>query len=31
VAFVHPKAGGQGVLIELVEHTHGSGERNDHP
>jgi methylmalonyl-CoA/ethylmalonyl-CoA epimerase len=24
VAFVHPKAGGQGVLIELVEHTRNS-------
>lgn len=22
VAFVHPKAGGQGVLVELVQHTH---------
>lgn len=22
VAFVHPKAGGQGVLVELVEHRH---------
>jgi methylmalonyl-CoA/ethylmalonyl-CoA epimerase len=22
IAFVHPKAGGQGVLMELVQHTH---------
>jgi methylmalonyl-CoA/ethylmalonyl-CoA epimerase len=30
-AFIHPKAGGQGVLIELVQHQHPSGEGSDHP
>jgi methylmalonyl-CoA/ethylmalonyl-CoA epimerase len=30
VAFVHPKAGGQGVLIELVQHQHRSGEGSQH-
>jgi methylmalonyl-CoA/ethylmalonyl-CoA epimerase len=29
VAFVHPKAGGQGVLIELVQHLH-STHGDDH-
>jgi methylmalonyl-CoA/ethylmalonyl-CoA epimerase len=30
VAFVHPKAGAQGVLIELVQHQHGSDEGSAH-
>jgi methylmalonyl-CoA/ethylmalonyl-CoA epimerase len=30
VAFVHPKAGAQGVLIELVQHQHVSPEGSAH-
>jgi methylmalonyl-CoA/ethylmalonyl-CoA epimerase len=30
VAFVHPKAGAQGVLIELVQHLHGNHEGSAH-
>jgi methylmalonyl-CoA/ethylmalonyl-CoA epimerase len=30
VAFVHPKAGAQGVLIELVQHLHGNHEGSTH-
>jgi methylmalonyl-CoA/ethylmalonyl-CoA epimerase len=30
VAFVHPKAGAQGVLIELVQHPHGNHEGSAH-
>ncbi|MEI8306855.1 MAG: methylmalonyl-CoA epimerase [Chloroflexales bacterium] len=30
VAFVHPKAGAQGVLIELVQHQHSHAEGSAH-
>jgi methylmalonyl-CoA/ethylmalonyl-CoA epimerase len=29
-AFVHPKAGAQGVLVELVQHQHGNTEESNH-